>query len=165
MNLLVNFNKLESALGRDGLHCVSLEFDIAYAVNWSKSPAADRCILHAYAIQDELSHMRLNTEPALHVPHCAFLAGIAAYSCLRFRRPAILARHAPHNPSVSSRSLTDFPESNKNGELERKQLFETIRSSLKMTEESCSCVPLLRNDLSRWLELRSFGNAVRCCRK
>jgi hypothetical protein len=124
MNLLVDFNKLERGLGRDGLHIPSLESDIAYAVNWSKSTAADRCILHAFAIQNALSHMRLKTEPAIHVPHCAFLAGITAYSCLRFRRPAMLARHPPHQDPSSSRLLSDFPEFNFHGELEQNSLFE-----------------------------------------
>lgn len=124
MNLLVDFNKLEQGLGRDGLHIPSLESDIAYAVNWSKSIAADRCILHAFAIQNALSHMRLRTEPATHVPHCAFLAGITAYSCLRFRRPAMLARYPPHQDSSSSRLPSDFPEFNFHGELEQNSLFE-----------------------------------------
>ncbi|KAE9372561.1 hypothetical protein N431DRAFT_558369 [Stipitochalara longipes BDJ] len=124
MNLLVDFNKLERGLGRDGLHIPSLESDIAYAVTWSKSAAADRCILHAFAIQNALSNMRLKTEPAIHVPHCAFLTGITAYSCLRFRRPAMLARHAPHQDPSSSRLPSDFPEFNLHGELEQNSLFD-----------------------------------------
>lgn len=138
LNLLADFNKLERALGRDGLHNVFLESDIAYAVNWSKSPAADRCVLHALEIQETLSQMRLSTESAIHIPHCTFLAGITTYSCLRFRRPAMLARYPPPlHPS--SRSLTDFPEFNIHGELERNQqfrntpvLFENDRGELFM---------------------------------
>lgn len=123
MGLLADFNKLERALGRDGVHNVLLEPDMAYAVNWSKSVAADRCVLHAHAIQDKLSQMRLSTEPAMHVPHCAFLAGITSYSCMRFRRPAMLARYSPQDQPSSLRSPSDFPEFNIHGELERSQLF------------------------------------------
>lgn len=38
MDLLVDFNKLESALRRDGLHCVSLESDIAYILSTGRNP-------------------------------------------------------------------------------------------------------------------------------
>ena len=122
LNLLTNVNKLERALGRDGLHTIFLETDIAYAVSWSESLAAERSVLHAFAIQQSLSQMRLGTEPAMHVPHCAFVAGVILYSCLRFRRPAMVARYPPpsHSPS---RSLSDFPEFNIHGQLERNRYF------------------------------------------
>ena len=117
MSLLVDFNRLERAVGRDGLDHASLESDIAYAVNWSKSVAAERYVLHAFAIQDRVYQMRLSTEPAMHVPHCVFLAGITSFICLRFRRPAMLARYPPQNQPPPPRSSSDFPEFNMHGEL------------------------------------------------
>jgi hypothetical protein len=123
MNLLVDFDKLERALGRDGLQSESLDSDIVDAVSWSTSLVADRCVLHAYAIHDRLCQMRLSADPAIHVPHCAFMAGIIAYSCLRFRKPAMLTRYPPgHHTSL--RSPADFPEFNMKRELDRNPLFE-----------------------------------------
>lgn len=115
MGLLTDFNKLERALGREGQHNASIEPDLAYAVHWSTSTAAERCILHAHEIQQRLSQMPLNTEPAIHVMHCAFLAGIASYSCLRFRRPAMLSRYPSHHRAMSPRSLSNLPEFNLDG--------------------------------------------------
>ena len=124
LNLLADLNKLERALGRDGLHSVFLESDITYAVNWSKSAAADRCVLHALAIQEKLSQMRLSIEPAMHIPHCAFLAGIITYSCLRFRRPAMLARYPLQIQLSPTGSISDFIEFNIHGELEQSGQFQ-----------------------------------------
>jgi hypothetical protein len=126
VSLLVDFSKLERALGRDGPNSIYLEADIAYAVNWSISVAADRCVLHAFAIQNMLRQMSLSAEPAMHVPHCAFLAGIVSYSCLRFRKPAMHARYPAQDQPSSSQSPSDFPEFNINGELDRSPLFENL---------------------------------------
>jgi hypothetical protein len=79
MNLLVDFNILERAIGRDSRSNTLLDSDLAYTSQWANSSAARRCILHAYALRDSLSNIRIDTEPAIHVPHCLFLAGIASY--------------------------------------------------------------------------------------
>jgi hypothetical protein len=60
-------------------------------------------MLHAQAIQ---SQMRLSSEPALHIPHCTFLAGIAYYSSICFRRPAVAAQYANLEPHRNFQSST-----------------------------------------------------------
>jgi hypothetical protein len=110
MSLFTNFNKLERALGRNGSRTPSSKEDISYAISWATSISADRCVLHAHIIQQSLSEMRLNKDPAIHIPHCAFLAGIACYTTMRFRRdkfktlyPSCYTPSTPHSP-------LEFPE-------------------------------------------------------
>ena len=74
MNLLVDFNILERAIGRDSRSNTLLDSDLAYTAQWANSSAARRCILHAYALRDSLSNIRVDTEPAIHVPHCLFFS-------------------------------------------------------------------------------------------
>lgn len=104
MALFANFNKLERALGRDGSN-VPIEDDLEYAVSWARSISADRCILHAQKVQALLIQMRLNTHPAIHIPHCAFLAGIACYSAINFQRHPF-SIPGPNTP----RAPSEFPE-------------------------------------------------------
>ena len=107
MNLLVNFNTLERAIGREGLDTSSTDPDHLYALQWAASPEARRCIMHAYALESALGTMRLDTEPAIHIPHCLFLAGIASYCYTRFRRLS---------PQIaSSQQELNFPEFNIRG--------------------------------------------------
>jgi hypothetical protein len=86
MNLLANFNMLERAIGRDGWDTPTIDSDIGYATRWAAAPEAERCVMHAYALQMALGRLRLDTEPAIHIPHCLFLAGIASFAYTKFRR-------------------------------------------------------------------------------
>ena len=86
MNLLANFNILERAIGRDGSETSSAESDHLYATKWASSTEAKRCILHIHAIQNILGTMRLDAEPAIHTPHCLFLAGVASFCYAQFGR-------------------------------------------------------------------------------
>ena len=104
MNLLADFDKLERALGRDG-RINFIDSDVSYARQWSNSISADRCILHAQAIDQLVSKISLNTDPATHVAHCVFQAGIAAYSAMHFRR---ISMPLPPIP----RAVSNFPEFN-----------------------------------------------------
>ena len=92
MNLLASFDTLERAIGRDGPQSrpfsPQAESDVLYATQWAKSISARRCLLHAHALQKVLGAMHLDAEPAIHVPHCLFLAGIASYCYTRFQRPS-----------------------------------------------------------------------------
>lgn len=108
MNLLVDFDILERALGRDG---TQNESDTAYATEWALSSSARRCILHAHALQNALGTMQLDSEPAIHVPHCLFLAGIASYCYTRFRRRSWQPTSGPNGvfPSNGDHDL-EFPE-------------------------------------------------------
>jgi hypothetical protein len=100
MNLLTGFDQLERALERDGSKSFPPRNATAYAASWATSGAADRCLLHAQAIQKALSQMRLSSEPALHIPHCTFLAGIAAVT------------YAFSGHQSRPRSPSEFPEFN-----------------------------------------------------
>jgi hypothetical protein len=122
MNLLTNFDKLERALGREGSGAHSTGKNISYATTWAASTSADRCILHAQVIQQTLSDMRLNADPAIHIPHCAFIAGIACYSAMRFRRPAMRIGFATPCPPVIPRSPSEFPEFNVRGRFTKDHL-------------------------------------------
>lgn len=101
MNLLADFNTLERAIGRDGLDNSSTDPDHLYALQWAASPEARRCIMHVYALESALGTLRLDTEPAIHIPHCLFLAGIASYCYTRFRRLS---------PQAASEQEANFPE-------------------------------------------------------
>lgn len=122
MNLLTNFDKLERALGREGSSIQSLGKNVSYAATWAASVSADRCILHAQVIQQTLSEMRLDANPAIHVPHCAFIAGIACYSVMRFRHPSMRIGFASPRPPITPRSPSEFPEFNLHNRFTREHL-------------------------------------------
>ena len=117
MNLLVNFNILERVIGRDGLDTTSTDPDYVYVMQWAVSTEAQRCIMHAHALQSALGTMRLDTEPAIHIPHCLFLAGIASYCYTRFCRSSVQDRSS--SQAIGSASLSgqtsSFPEFNLRG--------------------------------------------------
>ena len=117
MSLLVNFNILERVIGRDGSDINTTDPDYLYVMEWAVSCEAQRCIMHAHALQSALGTMRLDTEPAIHIPHCLFLAGIASYCYTRFCRSSAQDRsssQASGSASTSSQS-TSFPEFNIRG--------------------------------------------------
>jgi hypothetical protein len=100
MNLLANFNILERAIGREGSQTSSAESDHLYVATWASSTEAKRCILHVHAIQNILGMMRLDAEPAIHIPHCLFLAGVASFCYAQFGR----------SPDPAPNVNLDFPE-------------------------------------------------------
>jgi hypothetical protein len=119
MNLLANFNTLERAIGRDGSQPSSADSDHHYAIKWASTTEAKRCILHVHAIQNILSTMRLDAEPAIHIPHCLFLAGIASFCYAQFGR------------ALSSVPITnlDFAEFTLRGATIPQHLFNSSQSS------------------------------------
>lgn len=131
MNLLANFDTLERAIGRDGPGTASASEDIRYAIQWAKSTEARRCILHAHALQNALGTMRLDTEPAIHIPHCLFLAGIASYCFTRFRRWPSTDLMPPQDTAAESQveSALSFPEFSLRGAHISKHLFGIISDS------------------------------------
>ena len=86
MELVTNFDILERAVGRDGSDSPTAQHDLDYAYQWANSKDAQRCIFHAHSLLHLVGQMRLDTEPAIHIPHCLFLAGIATYSYTKFHR-------------------------------------------------------------------------------
>jgi hypothetical protein len=109
INLLVDVNCLERAVGREGAENASAESDYAYTRKWATSVDAQRCVFHAYALQKIISSMPLDVEPAIHVPHCMFVAGVIAYACNAFRRPAWKQKFIP-NAAIPVLATTDYPE-------------------------------------------------------
>lgn len=133
MELVTNFDTLERAVGKDRPDSSTAEHDLAYARQWANSKAAQRCILHAHALLHLLGAMRLDAEPAMHIPHCLFLAGIASYSYTKFRQ----SEDGPFqdDPRPTRRTLRigdvlDFPEFSQCGVPIPKHLFESAHSSL-----------------------------------
>lgn len=75
MTLLVDFDKLESAIGRDGPEAA--HDAITYVLSWASTPNSSRCMLHAFLIQKQLQLFRFDHVPAIHVPRIAFSTAIA----------------------------------------------------------------------------------------
>jgi hypothetical protein len=109
INLLVDVNRLERAVGREGAENASAESDYAYAKKWASSTEAKRCIFHAYALQRTVGAMPLDVEPAIHVPHCMFVAAVTTYACNAFRRPTWKQKYIPNSP-IPVPVNTEFPE-------------------------------------------------------
>jgi hypothetical protein len=84
MALLVDFDQLESAIGRDGLEAA--EDAITYASTWASTPNASRCMLHAFLIQKQLQGLSFDDVPAIHTPRIVFSAAIAWHCFIRYRR-------------------------------------------------------------------------------
>lgn len=119
MNLLTNFNTLERAIGRDGSQTSSAESDQLYATKWASAIEAKRCILHVHAIQNILGTMRLDAEPAIHIPHCLFLAGIASFCYAQFG----------HTPAPAPNVNLEFSEFTLRGASIPQHLFNSSQSS------------------------------------
>ncbi|KAH6700582.1 fungal-specific transcription factor domain-containing protein [Leptodontidium sp. MPI-SDFR-AT-0119] len=82
MSILVDFNELERAVGRDGTsECAA---SLKYVGQWSSSVEAKRCVVHALLIYRQVGGLRIDSEPAIHVPRSVFLAAIAWYCYIQF---------------------------------------------------------------------------------
>jgi hypothetical protein len=130
MELVTNFDILERAVGRDGPDSPTAQHDLDYAYQWANSKDAQRCIFHAHTLLHSVGLMRLDTEPAIHIPHCLFLAGIATYSYTKFHR----SEHAAFQDSDNQTSRTsriesrDVPEFLKCGIPIPKHLFQSAQT-------------------------------------
>ena len=84
MQLLVNFDELERAVGRDGSDAAV--DSLQYVRLWSSSIEARRCVIHASLIYRQIGSLRIDAEPALHVPRSIFLAALAWYCYIHFEQ-------------------------------------------------------------------------------
>jgi hypothetical protein len=100
MSLLVDFDELERAIGRDGSSDAA--HAMLYAGPWATSIEAKRCVIHASLIHRQIGSMRVDSEPAIHVPRCMFLAAIAWYCYIQFGKEG--------SPPVPTEEIFDFPE-------------------------------------------------------
>ena len=112
MALLVDFNRLERAIGRDGSTNLLSDDDTIYATQWATSLDAKRCVLHAYLLQKALGGMQFDAEPAIHVPRCLFNAAIVWYCYTRFSRAPNTSSPVSHDSVCGSVLEQDliFPE-------------------------------------------------------
>jgi hypothetical protein len=131
MELVTNFDILERAVGRDGSDSPTAQPDLDYARKWANSKDAERCILHAHMLLQLIGGMRLDTEPAIHIPHCLFLAGIAAYSYTKFHRSEHAAPRDSDGQTITVPVIEphDFPEFSKCGIPIPKHLFQPGQAS------------------------------------
>lgn len=84
MNLLVDLDQLESAIGREGPEAA--RDAISYVTNWASTQNSSRCMLHAFLIQKRLQSFRFNDIPAIHVPRILFSAAVAWYCYIHYGR-------------------------------------------------------------------------------
>ncbi|CZR63283.1 uncharacterized protein PAC_13180 [Phialocephala subalpina] len=100
MSLLVDFDKLERAIGRDGPSgATQVSF---YTEQWASSIHAKRVAIHASLIHQRFGNMRVASEPAIHVPRSMFLAAIAWYCYIKFG--------VEDSPAVATEEVLDCPE-------------------------------------------------------
>ena len=92
MQLLVNFDELERAIGRDGPD--EAADSQQYARLWSSTIEAKRCVIHASLIYRQIGSFRIDAEPALHLPRSIFWAALAWYCYIQFaQRECELSQH------------------------------------------------------------------------
>ena len=82
MNLLVDLDQLESAIGRDGPEAA--RDAVTYVTQWSSTPSSSRCMVHAFFIQKQFQSFRLEDIPAIHAPRILFTAAIAWYCYIQY---------------------------------------------------------------------------------
>ena len=101
MQLLVDFDELERAIGRDGPD--EAADSLKYAYVWSSTIEARRCVIHGSLIYRQIGSMRIDAEPALHLPRSIFLAALAWYCYIHFEQ-------GEHESSQDSQMPTDILE-------------------------------------------------------
>ena len=99
MNLLVDLDQLESAIGRDGPEAA--QDSMSYVSDWISTPNSSRCMLHAFLIQKQVQSFRFDQVPALHVPRILFSTAVAWYCYIKY---------GPGNDALDS-SVTVFDTS------------------------------------------------------
>jgi hypothetical protein len=103
MSLLVDFDQLEQAIGRDGPEAAKRAID--YVSTWIPSPDSTRCVLHALLPQGQCQSLRFGKDHALHVPRTLFCAVVAWYCYLQYGptdSAALLFENLPsHFPEVA----------------------------------------------------------------
>jgi hypothetical protein len=81
MSLLVDFDQLERAIGRDGQ--VATKCANEYVSSWVLSPDSTRCVLHAVLLQKQLESFKFDQVLAIYVPRITFAAAIAWHCYLQ----------------------------------------------------------------------------------
>ncbi|PVH73612.1 hypothetical protein DL98DRAFT_606979, partial [Cadophora sp. DSE1049] len=82
MNLLVDLDKIESSIGRDGPERGYQALE--YVTTWASTKDAARCMMHAFMLQKRLEALKFDDSPAIHVPRITFAAAIVSYCFITY---------------------------------------------------------------------------------
>ena len=160
MCLLVDFDQLECAIGRDGPEAA--ESGIEYISAWVSSPNSTRCALHAFLAQRQLQSLPFDSIPALHVPRILFSAGIVWYCYLQYLSAENV--DTAHFANLGAR----FPEFGILSAPAKKHLSEITQLSWQRGSMSdvkavtlCELGDLLQH-IKHWGIARAFAKIVAC---
>ena len=157
ISLLVDFDRLEPAIGRDGYEESLLYRD--YIHEWSASPNARRCALHGAMILRKLQNTPLGMEPAIHVPRALYRAATVWYVYSVYGRDV-----DPSSPETPPSDDVEFPEFSRMKINSLALLFEAHSyriSKPKVSESStlCGLVDLLHR-IGHWGLSRKFAGQL-----
>ena len=160
MCLLVDFDQLECAIGRDGLEAAGS--GIEYISDWVSSPDSTRCVLHAFLAQRQLQRLPFDSVPAVHVPRILFSAAITWYCYLQYGAPENIG--TTHFAELGA----SFPEFAILDSLAKNQLYEITQLSWKRGRMSdlkavtlCELGDLLQH-IKHWGIARALAKIVAC---
>lgn len=157
ISLLVDFDRVELAIGREGYEESLLYRD--YVHQWSASPNARRCALHGAMILRKLQNTPLGMEPAIHVPRALYRAATVWYVYSAYGLDV-----DPSSPETPPSDDVEFPEFSRLKINSLALLFEahSYRVSKPKTSESstlCGLVDLLHR-IGHWGLSRKFAGQL-----
>ncbi|KAJ5689452.1 hypothetical protein N7462_003844 [Penicillium macrosclerotiorum] len=157
ISLLVDFDRLELTIGREG-HEGSLPHR-DHIHEWASSPNARRCALHGAMILRKLQGIPLGMEPAIHVPRALYRAATVWYAYSEYGLEDDASLQYPS--STSSLEIPEFARLKINSQA---LLFEAhgFRNSKPKTSESstlCGLVDLLHR-IGHWGLSRKFAEQL-----
>lgn len=158
MCLLVDFDQLERAIGRDGPEAVRDALD--YVSKWVSSSNSTRCVIHALLSLRLLQSFRFDKVLAIHVPRVMFSAAVAWYCYLQYGLPDSVVTPLLNEVDIH------FPEFAVLGPTAHKHLADIARFSWKHGDTSalkaatlCEIGDSLQR-MSHWGVAGSFANIV-----
>lgn len=160
MCLLVDFDQLECAIGRDGSEAAESAAD--YISYWVSSPNSTRCALHAFLAQRQLQSLPFDNVPAIHVPRILFSAAVAWYCYLQYGLGQNSATTLLDDPT------SHFPELGMLSPPTQKQLVDITQLSWKrggMSDLKAATLCQLGDSLQHikhWGIARAFAKIVAC---
>ena len=158
MSLLVDFDRLELAIGREGYEECLKHRD--YADEWSSSEDARRCAIHGALILRNVQCMPLSQEPAIHISRVLYRAALIWYGYSRF---GVDNDNINNRATVSSKQL-EFPELTQLNIDSEALLFEAngfqaARPKTTQSSTLCGLVDLL-NRIGHWGLSKAFAKQL-----
>jgi len=160
MCLLVDFDQLERAIGRDGPEAA--EVAIGYVLEWVSSPNSTRCALHAFLAQQQLQGLPFGSVPAIHVPRILFSAAVSWYCYLQYGPAENVVMNVIENLGVH------FPEFGILSQPADKQLSEiTLLSWKRGNVSDLKAITLCQlgdslQQIKHWGIAKEFAKIVAC---